>query len=69
MAEGMRFSFPSLLFYEGRTYGQPEVVPISLPQVETGLRSRFPSSFRQRVIQPALPMPQEAIILRGPHSM
>ena len=23
MAEGMRFSFPSLLFYEGRTYGQP----------------------------------------------
>ena len=25
MAEGMRFSFPSLLFYEGRTYGQPEV--------------------------------------------
>jgi len=38
MAEGMRFSFPSLLFYEGRTYGQPEVVRISLPQVATGLR-------------------------------
>ena len=33
MAEGMRFSFPSLLFHEGRTYGQPEVVRISLPQV------------------------------------
>ncbi len=31
MAEGMSFSFPSLLFHEGRTYGQPEVVPISLP--------------------------------------
>ena len=29
---GMSFSFPSLLFHEGRTYGQPEVVPISLPQ-------------------------------------
>ena len=39
MAEGMSFSFPSLLFHEGRTYGQPEVVPISLPQVATGLRS------------------------------
>ena len=37
MAEGMSFSFPSLLFHEGRTYGQPEVVPISLPQVATGL--------------------------------
>ncbi len=34
MAEGMSFSFPSLLFHEGRTYGQPEVVPISLPQVQ-----------------------------------
>ena len=33
---GMSFSFPSLLFHEGRTYGQPEVVPISLPQVATG---------------------------------
>ena len=43
MAEGMSFSFPSLLFHEGRTYGQPEVVPISLPQVATGLRSRLRS--------------------------
>ena len=24
MAEGMSFSFPSLLFHEGRTYGPPE---------------------------------------------
>ena len=35
MPEGVEFPFPSLLFYEGRTYGQPEVVPISLPQVAT----------------------------------
>ena len=33
MPEGVEFPFPSLLFYEGRTYGQPEVVRISLPQV------------------------------------
>ena len=52
MAEGMSFSFPSLLFHEGRTYGQPEVVPISLPQVATGLRSRLPGSFRRRGFQP-----------------
>ena len=38
MTEGMSFSFPSLLFHEGRTYGQPEVVLISLPQVAAGLR-------------------------------
>ena len=48
MAEGMSFSFPSLLFHEGRTYGQPEVVRISLPQVATGLRLRLPGSFRRR---------------------
>ena len=59
MAEGMRFSFPSLLFYEGRTYGQPEVVPISLPQVATGRRG----------FQPDLLMPQEALFARGAHSM
>ena len=29
MAGGMSFSFPSLLFHEGRTYGQPEVVESS----------------------------------------
>ena len=58
MAEGMSFSFPSLLFHEGRIYGQPEVVPISLPQVATGLRSRLPGSFRRRGFQPDLLMPQ-----------
>ena len=65
MAEGMRFSFPSLLFYEGRTYGQPEVVRISLPQVATGLRLRLPGSFRRRGFQPDLLMPQEALLCRG----
>jgi len=65
MTEGMSFSFPSLLFHEGRTYGQPEVVPISLPQVATGLRSRLPGSFRRRGFQPDLLMPQEALFARG----
>ena len=32
MADGVGFPFPSLLLNEGRTYGQPEVVLISLPQ-------------------------------------
>mgnify|MGYP000469666371 CR=1 FL=1 len=41
MAEGVVFPFPSLPLNEGRTYGQPEVVLISLPQVATGLRLRF----------------------------
>ena len=50
MAEGMSFSFPSLLFHEGRTYGQPEVVPISLPQVATGLRSRLAKMRRMGII-------------------
>ena len=40
MAEGVVFPFPSLPLNEGRTYGQPEVVLISLPQVATGLRLR-----------------------------
>ncbi len=57
MAEGMSFSFPSLLFHEGRTYGQPEVVPISLPQVATGLRSRLPGCSVGRGFQPDLLMP------------
>ena len=48
MAEGVGFPFPSLLLNEGRTYGQPEVVLISLPQVATGLRLRLPGSFRRR---------------------
>ena len=65
MPEGVDFSFPSLLFYEGRTYGQPEVVRISLPQVATGLRLRLPGSFRRRGFQPDLLMPQEALLCRG----
>ena len=69
MPEGVEFPFPSLLFYEGRTYGQPEVVPISLPQVATGLRSRLPGSFRRRGFQPDLLMPQEALFAREAHSM
>ena len=69
MPEGVEFPFPSLLFHEGRTYGQPEVVRISLPQVATGLRSRLPGSFRRRGFQPDLLMPQEALFARGAHSM
>ena len=69
MPEGVDFPFPSLLFYEGRTYGQPEVVRISLPQVATGLRLRLPGSFRRRGFQPDLLMPQEALFARGAHSM
>ena len=65
MPEGVGFSFPSLLFHEGRTYGQPEVVRISLPQVATGLRLRLPGSFRRRGFQPDLLMPQEALLCRG----
>ncbi len=62
MAEGVGFPFPSLLFNEGRTYGQPEVVRISLSQVATGLRLRLPGSFRRRGFQPDLLMPQEALL-------
>ena len=65
MPEGVGFPFPSLLFYEGRTYGQPEVVRISLPQMATGLRLRLPGSFRRRGFQPDLLMPQEALLRRG----
>ena len=69
MPEGVEFPFPSLLFHEGRTYGQPEVVRISWPQVATGLRLRLPGSFRRRGFQPDLLMPQEALFARGAHSM
>ncbi len=69
MPEGVGFPFPSLLFHEGRTYGQPEVVPISLPQVATGLRSCLPGSFRRRAFHADLIMPQEALFARGAHSM
>ena len=57
MPEGVEFPFPSLLFYEGRTYGQPEVVRISLPQVATGLCLRLPGSFRRRAFHADLLMP------------
>ena len=65
MAEGGGFPFPSLPLNEGRTYGQPEVVLISLPQVATGLRSRLPGSFRRRAFHADLLMPQEALLRRG----
>ena len=61
MAEGVGFPFPSLPLNEGRTYGQPEVVP----QVATGLRLRLPGSFRRQGFQPDLLMPQEALLHRG----
>ena len=57
MAEGVGFPFTSLPLNEGRTYGQPEVVRISLPQVATGLRSRLPGSFRRRAFHADLLMP------------
>ena len=63
--EGVGFPFPSLPLNEGRTYGQPEVVLISLPQVATGLRLRLPGSFRRRGFQPDLLMPQGALLRRG----
>ena len=66
MAEGVVFPFPSLPLNEGRTYGQPEVVLISLPQVATGLRLRLLGSFRRRGFQPDLLMPQGALLRRGP---
>ena len=69
MAEGVVFPFPSLPLNEGRTYGQPEVVRISLPQVATGLRLCLPGSFRRRGFQPDLLMPQEALFAREAHSM
>ena len=69
MPEGVGFPFPSLLFHEGRTYGQPEVVRISLPQLATGLRLCLPGSFRRRAFHADLLMPQEALFARGAHSM
>ncbi len=64
MAEGVGFPFPSLPLNEGRTYGQPEVVLISLPQVATGLRLRLPGSFRRRGFQPDLLMPQGGTLVQ-----
>ena len=65
MSEGVVFPFPSLHLNEGRTYGQPEVVLISLPQVATGLRLRLPGSFRRRAFHADLLMPQGALLRRG----
>ena len=65
MAEGVGFPFTSLPLNEGRTYGQPEVVLISLPQVATGLRLRLPGSFRRRAFHADLLMPQGALLRRG----
>ena len=65
MAEGVGFPFPSLPLNEGRTYGQPEVVLISLPQVATGLRLRLPGSCRRRAFHADLLMPQGAPLRRG----
>ena len=65
MAEGVVFPFPSLPLNEGRTYGQPEVVLISLPLVATGLRLRLPGSFRRRAFHADLLMPQRALLRRG----
>ena len=69
MPEGVEFPFPSLLFHEGRTYGQPEVVRISLPQMATGLRLCLPGSVRRRAFHADLLMSQEALFARGAHSM
>ena len=52
MPEGVEFPFPSLLFYEGRTYGQPEVVRISLPQVAVGGAFSQTCSCRRRHSSP-----------------
>ena len=47
MAEEGWVSIPFIVLNEGRTYGQPEVVLISLPQVVTGLRYACRGSFRR----------------------
>ena len=55
MPEGVEFPFPSLLFHEERTYGQPEVVRISLPQVATAATtSKFVCWFMQTIMHRAL---------------
>ena len=64
MAEGVGFPLSSLPLNEGRTYGQPEVVLISLPQVATGLRLRLPGPFRRRAFHADLLMPQGALLRR-----
>ena len=65
MAEGVGFPFPSLPLNEGRTYGQPEVVLISLPQGPPPGSTRVGGSFRRQGFQPDLLMPQGALLRRG----
>jgi len=69
MPEGVEFPFPSLLFYEGRTYGQPEVVRISLPQWQPvcayACRARSVGGHFMQTCS----CPQEALFARGAHSM
>ena len=65
MAEGVGFQFPSLPLNEGRTYGQPEVVLISFPQVATCLHLRLSCSFRWWAFHADLLMPQGALLRRG----
>lgn len=73
---GVRFSNPFIAFYEGRTYRQPEVVFISLPQAATSLRfacrarsvgGHFMQTNLRSWIAPFhgdLLMPQEALLRR-----
>ena len=55
---GDEFFIPFIAFYEGRTYGQPEVVPISLPQSGNRSSLTLAGSFHRRGFQPDLLMPQ-----------
>ena len=64
MPEGVEFPSPSLLFYEGRTYGQPEVVRISLPQVDW-FALTLAGLFCRRGFQPDSLMPQEGTLPEG----
>lgn len=73
---GGKFSNPFIGFYEGRTYRQPEVVFISLPQAATSLRfacrarsvgGHFMQTNLRSWIAPFhgdLLMPQEALLRR-----
>ncbi len=68
-AGGSGFSIPFIAFYEGRTYGQPEVVRISLPQVATGLRLRLPGSFRRRAFHARPAHAARGTLRQRAHSM
>ncbi len=68
MPEGVGFPFPFIAFYVERTYGQPEVVRISLPQMATGLRLRLPGSFRRLVPSAGGAFSQTLLMLLWRHS-